>query len=500
MAALLEPDGGTEGAVVRPVAQPRLPETALEYLIDALPQIITALDREGRVVFRNRYWFQHTGADPERAPDELVALVHPDDQAPLAEAWRSASSTGQIVELRFRLRRRDGVFCWFACRMVAIDVPDQRLASVVVLFDIQDLVALERATAESQARFHQIVEHATEGIWTTDSTLRTTFVNPRVCEILGHEREEMLGTHAFDYVFPEDQAEAQSQLEQAGAGGPTLVERQRRLRRKDGRGIWVNQIVRSTFDERGHHSGNLMLLTDIDAWKRTEETLRIYSERHQALSRGMLQVQERERRKLAHDLRAQIGEYLSVVSDHLAASHREVGGPAQARLKDAIGSVTRALDQVRTMSLALRPAVLDEQGLAAAVRWYLEAQAERTGLAVHLTLELEGRLAPSIEIACFRIVQEAFNNVIRHARAHQVWVTLIRKGGRLELLVRDDGVGFDQEVARNRAALGVSVGLIGMRERASLAGGQFAIESTPRSGTEIRVTIPIRSAVESAEE
>jgi signal transduction histidine kinase len=147
---------------------------------------------------------------------------------------------------------------------------------------------------------------------------------------------------------------------------------------------------------------------------------------------------------------------------------------------------------VRQLSLNLRPSLLDDLGLMAALDWYVTRQGEKLGLVVHFTpVHLEQRPDPAVETACFRVVQEAFTNIARHAQAHHVWVTARRDGDRLLLSVRDDGVGFDPHMARMRAAQGGSFGILGMEERMTLVGSQFAIHSAPGRGTEIVVSVPL---------
>src|SRR5262249_53134505 len=141
--------------------------------------------------------------------------------------------------------------------------------------------------------------------------------------------------------------------------------------------------------------------------------------------------------------------------------------------------------------LELRPRELDEVGLEAALKWYLEQQRERTGLSIHFEARLKRRLAPALETACFRIVQEAITNTIRHARAESARIEISDARGMLELEISDDGAGFDPERARSRAARGASAGLLGMRERVLLVGGQLEIGSAASRGTRIKVEIPL---------
>jgi signal transduction histidine kinase len=230
---------------------------------------------------------------------------------------------------------------------------------------------------------------------------------------------------------------------------------------------------------------------DLTEGKRAEEALRQYAERLQALSRRVVEVQEEERRHLARELHDEVGQILSAISINLQTVKSASDAAFWPRLEENISLVDRAIHQVRSLAFELRPAMLDDLGLAATVRWYADRQAQRAGLVVHSTDESSGRrLATDLETACYRVVQEALTNVVRHARARQVWIDLREENQELSLVVRDDGAGFDPPAVRQRAAQGAGFGLLAMQERVHLLGGQIDIESVPGQGTAIRVRFP----------
>lgn len=216
------------------------------------------------------------------------------------------------------------------------------------------------------------------------------------------------------------------------------------------------------------------------------ESVRAGRERLEALSRRLLSVQEEERRRVAIELHDELGQVLTAVKINLESM------PAQ--LLHAVDSVDRAMQTTRDLALDLRPPMLDDLGLAAALRWYADRFAQQTHLVLHLSLEEIPDLSPALATACFRVVQEALTNVARHASARNVRIDVHRTPRGLELTVCDDGAGFDVEAARARAAHGASLGLVGMEERVSLAGGTIDIRSTAGKGTEIRVLSPIHGA------
>jgi signal transduction histidine kinase len=215
----------------------------------------------------------------------------------------------------------------------------------------------------------------------------------------------------------------------------------------------------------------------------------------QALSRRLVEVQEMERTLIARELHDQIGQTLSAVKVNLEAILHEAGGPSLvARVNEAIAAVKRAVEQVQTLSFDLRPSLLDDLGLAAAVEAYAKRRTAQTGVSLGLVIAVENRVAKEVEAACYRIVQEAITNVVRHAAAKRVEVVLRTDRTSLRLVVRDDGVGFDAGKTRAGAPVERRLGLVGMRERAQYVGGALEVESRPGVGTIVSARFPLMTA------
>jgi signal transduction histidine kinase len=215
---------------------------------------------------------------------------------------------------------------------------------------------------------------------------------------------------------------------------------------------------------------------------------------HAMVSRRLLAAQETERRRIARVLHEDIGQLLTAVRLNLQRTPSDGGDSAV--IKDSIGLVDEALKHVRDLSVELRPVVLDDLGLADAVSWYANRQAERAGYDVVVDQDLgEGRLPEPIETAGFRIVQQALTNIARHADAKHVRINLSRQPGRVELSVADDGIGFDVREARTRSQAGESLGLVDMTELARMAGGVLNVTSTEGKGSTVRVQFPVDSTV-----
>ncbi len=229
------------------------------------------------------------------------------------------------------------------------------------------------------------------------------------------------------------------------------------------------------------------------ALRRSETELSRHAVLLHTLSGRLMEAQETERRHIAQELHDQVGQNLTVlrillhsVRGAVAADTAEAGA-----LDESVALVRRLVDQICHLSLDLRPSLLDVAGLAPALRWYLDRLSTQTGLAIRLAVHTEeARFLPGLEVTCFRIVQEALTNVLRHARATSAEVALTFTPGAVEFVVRDDGVGFDVAAVRERAPRD-SLGLVGMEERVRAVGGTFEVTSAPARGTRVSVRIPL---------
>jgi two-component system sensor histidine kinase UhpB len=211
-----------------------------------------------------------------------------------------------------------------------------------------------------------------------------------------------------------------------------------------------------------------------------------------ALALRVLKVQEDERRAVARDLHDEIGQALSALKLNLLSFCRDNSVAVQ-RIHDSLRITDEVIRQVRDLALSLRPSVLDDLGLGAAVQWYVEHTASRASIEARCGVQPRLPTASdAVEIACFRVLQEALNNVYKHARATRVEVSLRAGSDCLELRVKDDGRGFSVDsVLGHSADRFARMGLLGMRERALLLGGLAEFRSAPGAGCEVLVQLPV---------
>lgn len=214
-----------------------------------------------------------------------------------------------------------------------------------------------------------------------------------------------------------------------------------------------------------------------------------------AFVRSLIEAQEAERRRISMELHDQVGQILAVVKMNLHALRKTCSAPETlASIEENLNVINEAVEQVRDLSVDLRPLLLDDFGLVVAVRWYLDRQAKNCGVAVEfvsLSLKDDDRFAAALETACFRIMQEGVTNILRHAGAKRISVRLERTGNDLMLVIGDDGVGFDVDAVRAAETAPATWGLTAMEERAQAVGGSLTIDSAPRLGTQICASFPL---------
>jgi PAS domain S-box-containing protein len=348
---------------------------------------------------------------------------------------------------------------------------------------------------QMEARSHTILRTAQDGFWAVDRQGRILDANEAACELSGYSREELLTMTVPQIEAKESPEEVQAHIQRGIAAGQDRFET--RHRRKNGAIIDVEVSTRYVDLQGGRF---FSFMRDISARKRTEqEHDRLHKEVESArqqpavLSRLLMEVQEAERRHLAKEMHDEVGQKLTAIRLNLLSALQEnqrVG--RQSLMHDSLQIVDGLVQQVRSLSLDLRPPMLDDYGLAPTLQWYLEEQAKRAGIAVESAIDPNlPRLRMAIEVACFRVAQEAVTNVIRHAKAHHVWVSLYRHDETFSLGVMDDGRGFDVQGALARATEGKSLGLLSMQERIQFLGGEITIDSLPGTGTRIHAMFPI---------
>jgi PAS domain S-box-containing protein len=333
--------------------------------------------------------------------------------------------------------------------------------------------------------YRVLIESMNEGALTLTADKTILYANQCFARLVRCPLEQVTGGSLRRFLSAADRAALRPLLKRIGPAGAKL---QLTLKAGDGSLIPVQVSIRPLAHAGRNQATVGLVVTDMTEARRTEELLR-------ALTHRVVQVQEAERGSVALELHDHITQQLIAIlfrsqalADRLAAQN----GPAQQEALKLRALLGHTAAEVERISRHLRPGLLDQLGLVAVLRTTGAEFALRTRIAVTVDCAPQAApLAPGTELALYRIFQEALKNVERHARARQVTVTLRPHGPFVELIIKDDGIGFDAgHHAARRQGKGV-LGLLGMQERAAHVGGTLTVRSGPRAGTEITARIPM---------
>ena len=370
-----------------------------------------------------------------------------------------------------------------------------------VEFGVQTLrlrAAHARAAGElirSREMLGLFISDAPAAIAMFDEEMRYLHVSRRWRSDYGLGDRTLRGLSHYE-VFPEI-PEEWKQAHRRGLAGEALSAEGDRFDRPDGSQQWIRWEIRPWHETDGSVGGILILTEDITQRKKAEaaliesERLALQGEQLRALAERLEKAREEERIRVARDLHDDIGQILTAVKIDLAwiGKHLDRQAEARERLNDSADVINGGMRAVRKICAGLRPSVLDDLGLAAAVEWQANEFSSRTGVACRFSLAADPlNLVQDHATAFFRIFQECLTNVSRHAKAKTVDISLQKEGGDLVLTVEDDGQGFCESVPTS------SLGILGMKERAQMCGGELLIDSSPGKGTVVTLRVPRRPA------
>jgi PAS domain S-box-containing protein len=363
------------------------------------------------------------------------------------------------------------------------------VGAVFVNEDVTERVRAEDAVRKNEKQLRDVIDTIPVIAFTDMPDGSNEFTNRSWQEYTGLSREDAAGWGWESTVHPDDIARFHEEWCAAVSAG-TPFDNAARYRGADGQYRWFLVRALPLRDERGNLLRWYGVLMDIEDRVHAEQALRESADRLQLLSRRLLEVQEEERRHLARELHDEFGQLLATITVQLHAAKTLARESARSIIEECISILQRAGDEVRSLALELRPTMLDTAGLDATLRWLASQHEQRTGIPTEVMGHLN-EVPGEVAIAAFRVIQEALTNVLRHAQAQHIWIELSQSDGAVELLVRDDGVGFDVPKTLGWAANRGHLGLLGMKERVQILGGHLEVDSKPGLGTRIRLSLPL---------
>ena len=355
----------------------------------------------------------------------------------------------------------------------------------------------EETLQESEERYRALYDDNPSMYFTVRSDGTVLSVNQYGAKELGFSKEELVGQSVLRVFHEDDKLSAQQRIKDCLLNPGTTQNWEFRKVRKDGTVFWVKEVAR-TIQDRVGHLVVLIVCEEITEQKIAEEELKLAYEQLRELTRALNETEEKERMQFARELHDEFGQCLTALKLDLGWVSRRLGtvpsfqslSSIQGKIRDMSGLVDQTGHAVRRMASSMRPRMLDDLGLLAALEWQVQECQARSGIVCEMVVdstvsELEFSDAQAITI--FRISQELSTNVIRHAQATTLRFHLSEDEGSFVLEVQDNGIGISQSsIDRPK-----SFGILGIRERVSLLGGECLIVGTPEKGTMVKVRIPL---------
>lgn len=467
-------------------------EARWRSLVTNAPNVIMLVDRSGKLLFANRSLAQAAGSDRADSTlyDWLPASQHERARAALAQVFAS----GQPVQYELQGYGAQGQPVWHCMVAGPVRQGDEVVAATVLSTDITDRKQAEDRLRHQTNILRSVLDSIGDGVAVIDGDGRFVLINPAAAAML---RLELLGARVSELgrrgelfradqqtPVPPDALPIVRALHGESASDAELYLRHAGLPE----GVLLSINARPVIDSDGRQIGAVAVFRDVTEKRRAAEML----EAKQRLLEQLLIAHERSRQLTAYEIHDGLVQDLTASLLYLEAFR----GPAHqaesnAEFELAVKLLRSTLDEARRLISGLRPPIIDEQGVLAAIQYLLDEQDTAGGPAIELHHDVGfDRLEPLLEATIFRIVQEALANVRKHSQAQRARVSLVQVGDGIQLEVRDWGIGFEPS--------GVSAdrfGLAGIRERARLLRGVARIESQPGEGTRVHVELPITQAI-----
>lgn len=427
-------------------------------------------------------------------PFEFSDTFYPDDMNFVINQIKKKQAGYQdvIPHYYFRIIHKNGSIRWIEVYSKTVTYKD-RPADMLTLIDITERKNAEKALRESEERYKTITEKTIAGIYLIqDGLLR--YVNPTFCNIYGYTRDELVDKLSpLDLVLKEEKEFLNDKIRQHLSGEKESDQFSIRIRRKDGEIRFLE-----VFSSYALYAGKPAVLgtcVDMTEARRANEAIKRSQKELRSLTAYLQNVREEERIRIAREIHDELGQSLTGIKIDISWLKKKLGDiveptdPIQTKIDSILTLTESTISTTRELSLSLRPGILDDLGLVAAIKWQLKRFQEKVGIICMLQSDVAEITIPAdYSTVLFRISQECLTNVSRHANATKVKITLMGEGKNLVLEIEDNGKGITKEQIKNP----LSLGILGMRERIMGLKGRFSINGEPGKGTKVRVELPIK--------
>jgi len=430
--------------------------------------------------------------------DRWTSNIHPQDYERVLNALNAHLKKGKVYDVEYLYRYMDAEYRWYHSRGQAIsDQEGLAVRMVGFISDITERKLGEEALRKSEEKYRLLVRNLPSIIYRGFRDFSVEFVDDKIERLTGYSKDEFNFKRIkwSDLIIKEDIETTKMSFRRALKEDKSYV-REYRIRNKTGEIYWIQdrgQIICNAMGDIEYVSG---VFFDINEHKRTQEALLKSEKELRILSSQLLTAEETERKRIARELHDSIGQALSAIKFRVENTIEEfrkdpVSSDIES-LEPIIPLTQKTIEEVRRIVKDLRPSILDDLGILATIAWFCrEFQNIYSTVSIQREITVtENEIPLALKTFIYRIMQEALNNVAKHSQADQVRLCLKKTDQKIELLIEDDGLGFNfgEAVYDKNSMRGF--GLASMKERAELSGGACTIKSAKGSGTSIRVLWP----------
>ena len=474
---------------------------ALAQAFEHMPQLVLVTDQTGTIEYVNRAFEAKTGHQWDDVVGRQASILKSDrnDRDFFDRLWRTIQR-GKTFRDLFVNRRPDGtMFREYVTISPMRDSEGQIIHFIGVGADATGRTGWYSDLLRQMRAFQIFAANFPGAVYRTNLRKRTKtrFLSKCAAAMIGQtgmEKDVESGFPIDPLMAPEDRERRRTQVEKAiRNNSPFELEYKVLCRSGDAR--YYLEYGMPVRDVDGRPSDIYGVVLDISERKQLQESLEESEQALGELSDRLLTLQEDERKRIARELHDGIGQILTSIKMHVETASstlsRQGFEPGTAILQSVVPMIQEAMQEVRSMSQDLRPAILDDLGVVAAIAWFCRNFAKTyDALRVEIDIDVDETSVPaSLKTVIYRILQEAMNNVAKHSSAAVVWVCLRRFSGRIELAIEDNGCGFNlQELPSGRLR---GLGLASMQERTKMSGGDLCIRSAERVGTIVCATWPV---------
>jgi PAS domain S-box-containing protein len=421
-------------------------------------------------------------------PADFINAVHPEDKEFIFEAHKNIAGTHK-ANLSYRIIRPDGEIRWISANTNVVVTKGNKI-EYGYAEDITDRKKAEETLVEKEKKLQQVLSSTADNFYVIDPDYTVVLIN-KVAERnleIAWGRSVKPGTNLLDVIPDKGEEPIKENFEKAFTG--ERIEYEMNLSHP-GLPTWVMIYFTPVINESGTIIGVSVVAKDISERKKAEELLHKSYEDIRQLASNLQSIREDERTNIAREIHDELGQQLTGLKMDLHWLTRKINSTdaeVTDKMKESIELINATIASVRKISTDLRPSILDDLGLIAALEWQSEEFEKRSGTRVEFTNKAgEITVKPAVTTAVFRIYQELLTNIARHANADQVTALLKQDNNRLYFRVTDNGTGFNLESISNKKTLG----LLGIKERTLLLGGTYEFKSKPGEGSETIISIPL---------